>query len=153
MPEIKAGFQDTPDGSVKGNLLLTFNGPTILVDIGFDSSYKPAAPTVPAADATNVSALVDTGATESHIDSALAARLNLPIINRRMIAGSNGAHVVNIHLAQIHIRPLNYTIYGEFAAVELAAGGQKHQALLGRTFLRNFTMIYSGPTGEVKIFS
>jgi predicted aspartyl protease len=153
MPEIQAGFQDAPDGSVKGSHLLTLTGPTIPVDIGFDPSYNPAAPTTPAAAAVGVSGLVDTGATESHIDSALAVQLNLPIINRRMIAGSNGAHMVNIHLAQIHVRALNYTIYGEFAAVELAAGGQTHRALLGRTFLRNFTMIYSGATGDVRIFS
>jgi hypothetical protein len=42
-------------------------------------------------------------------------------------------------------------VYGLFAGVNLAAGGQPHQALIGRTFLRHFTMIYEGRTGTVTI--
>ena len=44
-------------------------------------------------------------------------------------------------------------MYGAFSAVNLAAGGQIHKALMGRTFLRAFTMEYSGTTGGVAIFS
>jgi hypothetical protein len=60
---------------------------------------------------------------------------------------------VNIHIAQIHIPSLKTTIYGEFAAVDLIAGGQPHHALIGRTFLRNFQMVYNGKTGQVTISS
>jgi hypothetical protein len=42
-------------------------------------------------------------------------------------------------------------MWGEFAGVQLAAGGQRHQALVGRTFLQRFTMAYDGRTGEVTI--
>lgn len=35
--------------------------------------------------------------------------------------------------------------------IDLAAGGQAHLALIGRTFLRNFTMVYEGRTGTVTI--
>jgi hypothetical protein len=50
---------------------------------------------------------------------------------------------------------LNVTIYGAFAGVHLAAGGQLHQALIGRTFLSSFsfTMVYEGATGTVTISS
>ena len=96
-------------------------------------------------------ALVDTGADESCIDSLLAAQLNLPIIDKRMTAGAHGAKQVNIHLAQVHIPTLNYTIYGLFSGVDLRAGGQEHFALIGRTFLRNFKTIYDGATGDVEL--
>ncbi len=96
-------------------------------------------------------ALVDTGAIESCIDSALAAALNLPVIDRRQIAGAGGPKVVNVHLAQIHVPSLAWTIYGSFSAVDLAAGGQRHLALIGRTFLQSFSMIYHGGTGTVTL--
>jgi hypothetical protein len=56
-------------------------------------------------------------------------------------------------MAQIHVPALEHTIYGLFAGVHLAAGGQRHRALLGRTFLHSFTMIYEGATGTVILSS
>jgi predicted aspartyl protease len=101
----------------------------------------------------SVRALVDTGAGESCIDSALAAQLNLPIVDRRLISGAGGTHEVNMHLAQVAVPSLGVTIYGAFAGVHLAAGGQTHFALIGRTFLQNFTMLYEGKTGTVVLSS
>jgi hypothetical protein len=75
----------------------------------------------------------------------------LPVIDRRSVSGVHGAGEVNMHLAHIHIPMLNFTLYGAFAGVALQAGGQQHHALIGRTFLRNFTMIYEGRTGTVTI--
>ena len=46
---------------------------------------------------------------------------------------------------------LNFTIYGMFAGVHLVAGGQIHRALIGRTFLQHYTMVYEGRTGTVTI--
>lgn len=40
---------------------------------------------------------------------------------------------------------------GAFAGVDLKAGGQIHSALIGRTFLRHFKMIYDGRTGTVSL--
>ena len=111
------------------------------------ASSAPKAPPVLPLD--QLWALVDTGAMESCIDADLAMRLNLPIIDRRQISGVHGAREVNVHLAHIHISSLNFTIYGPFCAVDLAAGGQYHRALIGRTFLQNFTMMYDGRTGDV----
>jgi hypothetical protein len=128
----------------------------LLVDIGFDPDFKmedgPLAAR-PKPGVTAIRALVDTGAAESCIDSALAAELNLPIVDRRTVAGVHGSQEVNMHLAQVRVPALNMTIYGAFAGVHLAAGGQFHQALIGRTFLINFTMIYEGTTGTVTISS
>jgi hypothetical protein len=72
-------------------------------------------------------------------------------IDRRMIAGIAGSHHVNVYLAQVHVLALRYTIFGAFAGVDLKAGGQVHSALIGRTFLRAFTMIYEGRTGTVTL--
>jgi predicted aspartyl protease len=150
MAETKCGFDDS--AGVLGCDLLVAHGPTLLVRIGFDPAYDPATPQVPPNLPQNpLPALVDTGALESCIDSALAMNLNLPIVDRRMVSGAHGAKEVNVHLAQIHIPTLAFTVYGAFCAVDLQAGGQQHQALIGRTFLRSFTMIYEGRTGTVSL--
>jgi|SRR5215469_2759210 len=153
MVSTKCGFNSGPAGS--GSDLLASYGPTLRVNIGFDSNFRPNVPGLsPAAGITNVQALVDTGASESCIDGLLAAQLGLPIMDRRPIAGVHGAHMVNVHLAQVVVPFLgNALIYGAFAAVDLASGGQMHRALIGRTFLRHFTMVYEGRTGTVTISS
>jgi hypothetical protein len=35
--------------------------------------------------------------------------------------------------------------------VDLKAGGQIHSALIGRTFLKHFKMVYDGRTGTVTL--
>jgi predicted aspartyl protease len=147
MVQTKCGFDDSV--GVNGADLLMLVGPTLYVDIGFDQNYDPQKGGVPIAGMKQLQALVDTGATESCIDNLLAASLALPIVDRRPISGSAGSHVANVYLAQVRIIAINYTIWGAFAGVELAAGGQAHSALIGRTFLRNFTMTYEGRSGTV----
>jgi predicted aspartyl protease len=146
----KCGFNDGPHGS--GADLLVSVGPTLFVDVGFDPNYDAlveGAKPIPGVE--NVHALVDTGATECCIDSALALSLNLPVVDRRKISGISGLSEVNVHLAQVHVSSLLYTMYGLFSAVDLAAGGQNHQVLIGRTFLKDFLMTYEGTTGTVVI--
>ncbi len=141
MPTINAGFNDTFG-------LVRF-GPTVSVQIGYDPAFKVGVrPDLPE---TILPALVDTGATESCIDTDLAKKLNLPLVDRGELSGSQGSHTADIYLAQIHVIDLAFSVYGRFAGVHLAAGNQPHAALLGRTFLRNFKMIYEGRTGEVTI--
>jgi predicted aspartyl protease len=153
MPTTKCGFNDIPGGTTGTDNLVQW-GPTLLVDIGFDANYifSPSAPP-PVPGMTGLHALVDTGATECCIDSLLGAQLNLPIIDKRVIAGAHGAKEVNVHLAQVFVPSLNFTIYGAFAGVDLRAGGQFHSALMGRTFLKHFKMIYEGSTGSVELSS
>jgi predicted aspartyl protease len=150
MTETLCGFNSSPTSS--GSELLMSLGPTIFVNIGFDSNYRISNPPVlPIAAIKNIEALVDTGASQCCIDNLLAVQLGLPLIDKQPISGSNGKHLANIYLAQIHIPTLGFTITGSFAGVDLEAGGQRHKALMGRTFLKNFTMIYEGKTGTVKI--
>lgn len=152
MPTIKCGFDDQTGGQ-SGRDALTLYGPTLWVQIGFDSAFRPIAGTKPNLPPDQHPALVDTGATESCIDSHLALVLNLPIVDRQNVAGVHGADTVNIHLAQIYVPTLNFTVYGRFAGVHLRAGGQPHFALIGRTFLEDFTMRYEGKTGMVTLSS
>lgn len=152
MAQAKCGF-DSVEGGVSGSELLVHFGPTLLVDIGFDQTYRPGLSAKPVAGITGIQALVDTGATESCIDNLVGHDLGLPVVDRRPIAGVHGRQPANIYLAQVHVPTLNFTIYGPFAGVDLAAGGQVHRALIGRTFLRSFTMVYEGVTGAVTLSS
>lgn len=151
MANANCGFNDVPGGAT-GAILLAAYGPTLSVDIGFDPAFKLGGPT-PVPGMKNISALVDSGAGESCIDSLLAAQLNLPIVDRRTVSGVHGSIEVNMHLAQVHVPSLNFTIYGAFAGVHLDAGGQLHKALMGRTFLQHYTMVYEARTGKVTISS
>lgn len=129
--------------------LLVERGPTLQVRVGFDPTFSQGA--VPGLPADTFPALVDTGAGGSCIDSDLARELELPIVDRGVVAGALGAGDVNFHLAQIYVPELDGTINGIFAGVHLVAGGQPHLALLGRDFLRFFTMRYDGRTGSVTL--
>jgi hypothetical protein len=150
MPQTKCGFDNTPGAS--GSDLLVAWGPTLIVNVGFDPNFK-GPPGIPVSGITDIHALVDTGVTECCIDSLLASQLGLPTVDRRSISGVHGIHIANVHLAQVFVPSLNFTMYGAFAAVDLAAGGQAHQVLMGRTFLRAFKMTYEGLTGTVTISS
>jgi hypothetical protein len=147
MLSLNCGFQDSP----QGQKLLVYHGPIVWVDVGFDPKYKGDARTRPTPARTCIEALVDTGAEEGCIDSSFAAQLGLPIVDRRKVCGIEGSMEVNMHLAQIHIPGLKFTLQGAFAGVHLVAGGHPYKVLMGRTFLSHFSMEYDGPTGAVTI--
>ena len=150
MPTISIGLDDAPEVAAPA---LVYDGPTLYVEIGFDANFRPVEGRRPDLPPNQFPALVDTGALDNCIDSALAERLGLPIVGRHMIAGVHGAEEVNFHLVQIYVPSLDHTAYGDFAGVHLVDGGQPYQALLGRTFLMHFKMVYDGRTGEVIISS
>jgi predicted aspartyl protease len=131
---------------------LTGEGPRIAVDIGFDPTWRAGeTPRPPTAADKGVAALIDTGAMECYIDCDLAASLQLPVVDRREVAGSLGKHEVDVYIAQIFIPSLLYTQYGEFAGVYLSRGGIRYKVLMGRTFLARFTLVYNGKTGRAAL--
>lgn len=95
--------------------------------------------------------MVDTGAQLSFIDDDLATSLNLPIVDKQIVSGSSGRHEVSVYLGHIYVPSLDVTVNGRFGGVNLAAGGQRHRALIGRAFLMHFTMSYNGLTGTVEL--
>ena len=126
-------------------------GPTLLVRIGFDRSFSHEQSPAPRLPRELHPALIDTGADLSSIDSALAQRLELPLVGECIVAGAHGEHALPQYLAQIYVPDFNYTIYGFFAGSRLTAGGQHQVAILGRLFLSDFTMTYEGQTGITRI--
>lgn len=96
-------------------------------------------------------ALVDTGATECHIDYELAKALGLPIIDKQDLAGVNGPMEHDVVLGAILVPELGMSINGRFVCVNLKGGGSVHEVILGRTFLLGCVMIYDGGTGRVTI--
>lgn len=124
-------------------------GPSIDVLIGFDPDFVPSAGRRAQLPPELLPALVDTGAQETALDAELAHSLNLPILERRQIAGASGLFESTVYSAQIYIPELDFTIVGPFDSANLAASGQPYSALIGRTFLRHFSMAYEGRTGSV----
>lgn len=150
MPITDAGFRGNVNQSAQD--LLETHGPTMLVQIGFDAAYDPnILNAVPQLSPAPVPALIDTGAMESCIDIDLANKLQLPIVDKAIISGAGGKVTVPVFMAQIFVPTLGQTQYGRFAGVHLAAGGQHHCALLGRTFLRSSILFYDGRSGQVTI--
>ena len=126
-------------------------GPTIYVQIGYDPDYRPIPGRRAQLPPELLPALVDTGAQESALDAELAHSLNLPVQQRRQIAGAGGLFETTVYRAQIYIPELDFTIDGPFDSANLASSGQPYSALIGRTFLRHFNMAYEGRTGSVII--
>ena len=173
MPAVDCGFPDRP--GQPGRDLLAFFGPSLLVEIGFDRNFRPNTGVRPRLLGQQFPALVDTGAAESCIDSALAIRLKLPIVDRQKVAGVHGRGEVDKHLAQIYVpasarchlyravsagrqtscpdlRP-GFGRYGVRTILRRSPDCRRTTsfALIGRTFLRNFTLVYEGRTGAVTL--
>ena len=150
MPLTDCGFPDNADGL--GDAHLERFGPTLHVNVGFDPAFDHETSVgAPNLSSEPIRALVDTGASQSGIDDALAARLQLPVVDRMIVSGIGGEHEVDVYLAQIFVPSLRFTDYGRFNGVALAAGGQPHSVLIGRTFLHHFVMIYDGLRGQVTL--
>lgn len=144
MPTVACGFDNLPD-------MLAYRGATLDVRIGLDLSYDANGAAPPDLGARLFPALIDTGASESGIDSDLADDLRLPIVDRQAIAGVHGKASLNLHIAQIHIPDLDYVARGEFIGVHFSSVGLPYAAIIGRDILRRFKMTYDGTTGAVVI--
>ncbi|HTH97025.1 MAG TPA: aspartyl protease family protein [Stellaceae bacterium] len=126
-------------------------GPKVLVDIGLDPQYRRGQNRPPNLVRRNLTALIDTGAMESCIDSQLAAELGLPIIDKTTVVGVHGPKSVNLHLGHIYIPQLSFPIAGELAGVDLRSMGYGFDALIGRESLSALKMTYDGPSGTVTL--
>ena len=145
MPTIRFAFRNEPGLSSSDALVL--NGPVLQVQIGFDPSFRRGQSGHPALPPEAIPAIVDTGATDNYIDTMLAGEIGLPILeDRQSITGAVGSDEVNTHDAQIYIPRLEYTIVGSFAGVHLTGTDLPYRAIIGRSFLRDFTMLYEGRT-------
>ena len=120
------------------------------MSVGLDPTWTKDQPRQPKSDRPNIPALIDTGAGETCIDSALAIALGLPVVDRREVCGV-GKMVVDVFMGQIYVQPLRYTITGKFAGLPLIANGVREAVCLGRSFFRDCKLSYHGKTGAVTI--
>ena len=142
MATVDCGFPASPDALAKV-------GPGLTVDIGCDPDYVDSLRGMPRPQVMGVLALVDTGASECFIDASLARDLGLPIVDRQTVTVAHGLAEVDFYLAQIYVPALDQVIEGYFGGVHLQPGMGSFVALIGRSFLREFTMTYEGRTGRV----
>jgi hypothetical protein len=143
-----AGFRKGKGGKLPPDLLAEL-GPTLKVDIGLrrsvSSNGKPNLPT------KGIRALIDTGAGGDCIDDDLAKELGLIVHEEGFISGVGGRHWTATYMARIYVPSLDRLLFQSFTGVKLREGGQWHQVILGRTFLRPYRMIYDGANGQVEI--
>lgn len=144
MPQLVECGYDDPE-------MLELRGPQIQVQIGFDPKFKQVKGGVPSLPSTLFNALVDTGADSSSIDSRMAQKLGLPVMDRRRVIGVHGNEHLTMYLGHIHFPGLPATIIGNFAGVHLQASGLGYDALIGRDFLGHLRMVYDGSTGQVTL--
>lgn len=148
MPSAQAGFKVGKAGASPADLLVQF-GPTLLVDIGMKSRSIAGEP--PDLPMKKVKALIDTGAGGDCIDDDLARSLGLQISDEGEISGVGGRHRAFIYTARIYVPKLNRLLFQPFTGVRLQQGDQWHRVILGRTFLRQYTMAYNGTDGSVTL--
>lgn len=80
MHSVDCGISGSPEA-------LILYGPTLKVQIGFDTQYIPKDAGRPNLANAEFNALIDTGAAVSCIDSSIADLFKLPIIDRQLISG------------------------------------------------------------------
>ena len=134
-----------PGGAPNSEALYLF-GPVLPVLIGTDQDATSMV-------AVQRFALVDTGATDSCIDSKLAQALGLRVVDERDVATPSGLDTFDVYLGWIEVPELNFAKSGQLVGANLSGGGQPYGALLGRDFLRHCSMQYDGETGSVTISS
>lgn len=145
----QVGIKKDHLGKTRVELLIDI-GPTIRVDIGIKSRGDPKDP--PDLPQKGVLALIDTGASGDCIDNGLAERLRLPVVDEGVIInGVGGSHEAKVYMARLYIPELDARLFQPFTGVKLSEGAQLHRVLLGRSFLKNYRLIYDGATGDVEL--
>jgi predicted aspartyl protease len=96
-------------------------------------------------------ALIDTGATSTCIDDAVAKQLQLPVVNVVNVASASHASTLqNVYPIQIEVVGLPISIEAS-NAIGAALAPQGLLALIGRDVLQHCTLFYNGLTGEITL--
>jgi predicted aspartyl protease len=96
-------------------------------------------------------ALIDTGASATCIDDALAQRLGVPVIDVvQMSSASHAATSQNVYPIQIEVLGAGIKVNVP-RAIGAALETQGIIALIGRDFLEHCTLFYNGITGEITL--
>lgn len=99
-------------------------------------------------------ALIDTGATDCHVDVDLAQELQLKKVDRQTVTGVTGDRLtVDVYSTRIRIDALDVTLLDPCPSYPLRTMGGPFEVILGRSFLRRVRMAYDGSKGSVQISS
>ena len=118
--------------------------------VGYDPSYRPAAPVVPVGvsalggDAVMVPMLIDTGADVTLLPADLVRRLRLPQVDAITVSGFGGAR----QRATVHVATL--TLGGRPLTARVVAS---NEALLGRDVLEHFELELDGPRARLTLWA
>jgi hypothetical protein len=132
---------------------LTLVGPTILVAIGLASEavamFQSAGLSVPP-PVTGL-AMLDTGASVCVIDEDALAGLGITPLGTMTISTATGSAVRPTYAASISFpgTPLPNVNFTNFVGAPLQGHGVV--ALIGRSVLRHFLIVYNGPDGSVSV--
>lgn len=121
--------------------LLRLAGPHIPVIVGFPS-YDPIQGS---GNYIQLSALIDTGATDICIDIETANRLGLQPVDSTLIGGIGGSIESIVFAGLLEVPSLHFKrIVRMFSPMGVSLSSKM---LLGRSFLENYIMTYDGPRG------
>ncbi len=127
-------------------------GPVLQVTISVEESIAKALALqgTPIPPSESGLAMFDTGASTTCIDDALAIRLGLaPIDVVSMCSASHESTQANVYPVQLHIPGfMNVNVP---RAIGANMNPQGIVALIGRDFLKNCTLHYNGPMGQLTI--
>lgn len=146
----------TPDGKkiqILPRIALLQTGPCVQVIVGLAQSLAEQlvqqGHPVPQPEAGI--ALLDTGASTTCIDDALAQRLGLPVIDVvQMVSASHAGTETNVYpiLMEILGSPIKVNVP---RAISANLAPQGIVALIGRDYLQHCTLFYNGFTGEITL--
>ncbi|HXE63245.1 MAG TPA: retroviral-like aspartic protease family protein [Bryobacteraceae bacterium] len=134
-------------------ILMQQRGPVAQVSVGIAQVYAQSltAAGTPVPAPVSGWALIDTGASMTCIDDAIAQKLGLPAIDRAKMASASHAGT------ECNVYPISFNIIGLPIQMELhRAIGANLQSqglamLIGRDLLMRCTLHYNGLTGEFTI--
>lgn len=138
---------------VSPQVILALRGPVLQVTLGIAENFAQQLiqQNQPVPAPVSGLALIDTGASVTCIDEDLAQKLNLPVIDRVVMASaSHDATEKNVYpiLIQFIGVPIKINV---LRAMGAALANQGIVILLGRDALQNFTLFYNGIAGEITI--
>jgi predicted aspartyl protease len=147
---------EAPDGStsaVDPRAALLIQGPVVQVIVGLAASLATQIIQQGQAVPNPISGmgLIDTGASTTCIDEAMAQSMKLPVIDVvQMMSASHASSPANVYPIQLQLvgTPIRIEVQRALGA-ELKAQGII--ALIGRDFLSNCTLFYNGVAGGLTL--
>lgn len=133
------------------SVALIIRGPILQVNIGLEDSMAAQLVQNNQQVPQPVSgfALVDTGASGTCIDEAIAQKLGLPVIDKvKMASASHDATEVNVYPVMLEFVGFKIRINAQ-RVVGASLANQGLAVLFGRDLLQKFTVFYNGLTGEI----